>query len=86
MGAFAIAALAPFDLTLAGALGRLDQTAASWLKPVMSDAGAAFHPSWHIVVMPFLVRPAWILPAMIGLISTGLAVTVGRAVGKSKHG
>lgn len=85
VGAFAIAALAPFDLTLAGGLLRLDQTAASWLQPVMSEAGqAAFHPSWHIIVVPFLVRPAWILPAMIGLISAGLAVTVGRVVGKQR--
>lgn len=53
----------------------------------MSQTGsAAFHPSWHIIVVPFLVRPAWILPAMIGLISAGLAVTIGRTVGKPQRG
>jgi len=86
VGAFAIAALAPVGLTLAGGLARLDQAAASWLRPVMNGTGpAAFHPSWHIVIVPFLVRPAWILPAMIGLISAGLAVTIGRAVGKPRR-
>lgn len=86
VGAFAIAALAPFGLTLAGGLVRLDQTAVSWLRPVMSNTGPAFHPSWRIVIVPFLVRPAWILPAMIGLISAGVAVTLGRAVAPPKRG
>lgn len=87
VGAFAIAALAPFELTLAGGLVRLDLVADSWLRPVMSETrSASLHPSWHIVVVPFLVRPAWILPAMLGLVSAGLAVTIGRAAGKPLRG
>ena len=79
--AFAIAALAPLGLTLAGGLLLLDQTTLSSLRRiVVQDASNGV---WYRVVVPFLIRPAWILPVMLGIVSTGLAMTVSRPPGPS---
>ncbi|WP_419728916.1 hypothetical protein [Lichenicola sp.] len=81
VSAFAIAALAPLGLTLAGGLLLLDETTLSSLRRiVVHDASNGM---WSGVVVPFLVRPAWILPVMLGVISTGLAMTVSRPAGPS---
>ena len=73
--AFAIAALAPMGLTLAGGLQRLDDGAGGALQRHVPAA------VWQELLVPFLVRPAWVLPIMVGLISAGLAISIRRPTG-----
>ena len=81
VGAFAIAALAPLGLTLAGGLLLLDHTTLSSLRRIVVDDTSAG--VWQGLVVPFLIRPAWIVPVMLGILSTGLAMTINRAPGPS---
>lgn len=78
MSAFAIAALAPVGLSLAGGLLQLDPDALVSLQRRVSDVSAWI---WHMIVVPFLDRPAWLLPSMLGVVFGGLAVTIARGVG-----
>ncbi len=73
--AFAIAALAPMGLTLAGGLQRLDDGAGGALQRHVPAA------VWQELLVPFLVRPAWVLPIMVGLVSAGLAISIRRPTG-----
>jgi len=75
--AFGIAALAPVGLTLAGGLERLDPGTVAALHGYLPDV------AWRDLVAPFLIRPAWILPLMLSLVSIGLAISIRRPVGTS---
>lgn len=75
--AFGIAALAPVGLTLAGGLERLDPGTVAVLHQHLPDL------AWRDLVAPFLIRPAWILPLMLSLVSIGLAISIRRPVGMS---
>lgn len=78
VGAFAIAALAPVGLTLAGLVARVDPTTLPSLQhQVLEHLPAGM---WRIVLLPFLARPAWLLPLMLGIVGAGLSLTMARAM------
>ncbi len=73
VAAFAVAALAPPGLSLGDGLQRLAGHPLSW-----PDAAGRTGPGWRTLALPFLLRPAWLLPAMLGFVSAGVAVSLGR--------
>lgn len=66
----ALAALLPMGYALADALVMAEPGALDWLKSHTTPA------LWNGVELPLLVRPAWMIPAMVGLVSGGIATTV----------
>jgi hypothetical protein len=70
VGAVTVALIVPANAPLGTALYMLDQHA---LYSVQSHLAAWM---WHGVAMPLLVRPAWLLPACIGIVCAGLSATL----------
>lgn len=84
VGAVALAVLAPPELPLAQALRMLNRDA--------TDAAHAFvgrHLAewiWSGLAMPLLDRPAWLVPATLGLICAGAAASFsGRKATGRRH-
>jgi hypothetical protein len=75
VGAFAVATLAPVNLTLGELLVGTDQDVIRFLHNAIRAANAPW--LWDHVVLPMLVRPAWLLPAALGLVCVGGAATFG---------
>ncbi len=73
--AFALAALGPAGFSLADAVLRLDDGLLARLH--RASPGML----WRQVMMPLLVRPAWVPPAMLGIVCSGLAITVAQPLG-----
>jgi hypothetical protein len=74
VGAVAVATLGPPDMPLGMALFMLNH---DLLDTVQGGIEAHFdHWLWADIVMPLLTRPAWLLPAAVGLICAGLSLTV----------
>ncbi len=67
--AVGIAALMPLGLTLGHGLLMIDATFVGWLKQ------HSLPWAWEWVFLPFLQRPLWLVPASIGLIAAGLALS-----------
>ena len=79
---FTIAALAPPGLSLGDALQRRAGHSRSWLDRI-GPSWTGF--GWQEMVLPFLLRPAWLLPVMLGFVSAGIAITLGRSLpGKTR--
>ncbi len=73
VGAFAIALLGPQDMTLADAVHAVDAGFAA-------RAQAALGPAlWRFLVQPLMVRPVWLPLAALGLVSGGVAMSLGTA-------
>lgn len=70
--AFAVAALGPPGWSLADAVRRLDGDVLAWLHRACPAA------IWRQGMLPLLTRPAWVLPAMLGIVCSGLAITAAR--------
>ena len=70
VGAIAIAALMPFDDTLADALVMVRPDAIDWLQSHTMPW------LWHNVETPLLVRPTWMIPMMLGVLFGGAATSV----------
>ncbi len=71
--AFALAILPDWDMSLREALASLDADAPSRLRAAVIHAvGAAM---WQRTAEPLLVRPSWLVPAALGIICLGAAVT-----------
>jgi hypothetical protein len=75
VGAVAIAALAPRALTLNAWLLQVDREVVRWMN------AHSLPWVWSWVEEPFLLRPVWLLPACVGVVCAGLALTFNR--GKS---
>ena len=67
--AVGIAALLPLGLTLTHGLLMIDKGVVAWLQQ------HSLPWAWTWVLDPFLQRPLWLLPASLGLIFAGLALT-----------
>ena len=67
--ATAIALLTPSGLTLAQGMLQVD---AGWLDGVQARSPAW---AWAWVEVPFLMRPLWLVPACLGLVFAGLAMS-----------
>ncbi len=74
VGAFAIATILSYELPLGDLVTMVDQGVVAWSH----EAAVAHLPAWvwKDIFLPLLTRPAWLLPAAIGLICGGAAVTV----------
>ncbi len=75
VGAFTLATvLTPFE-SLAELLADWDHAWLVWLK----TASESHLPGWlwQGMMIPILLRPAWLLPTALGLIMLGFAVTIG---------
>jgi hypothetical protein len=73
VAAFALAVLPQWDLSLHEALVAID---ADFPARLQSSATRTFGQAfWHWAAEPLLVRPSWLVPASLGLICVGAAVT-----------
>lgn len=74
VGAVAVAVLGPPDMSLGAALLVVNH---DLLDTLQGGIEAHFdHWLWADVVLPVLVRPAWLLPASVGLVFAGAALTL----------
>jgi hypothetical protein len=72
--AVAIATLGPRTFSLAWALTQVD---ANLLGNLQGWADRYVSPwAWGHLAVPLLVRPAWLVPASMGLVCAGLAVSL----------
>jgi hypothetical protein len=74
VGAVAIAMLAPPEMPLGQVLFALDRGWMDWLQGAMRHDLPRWLSDW--VISPFLLRPAWLLPGCIGLVATGVSITL----------
>ncbi len=83
VGAFALATLGPPDIPLGQALMQIDQS----LVPDI-ELGVDRHLShWFLehIIVPLMVRPAWLIPACLGLICAGAAATLASSGARHSH-
>ena len=74
VGAVAVALLGPPGIALGQALVAIDH---HMLDVLRSGVERLFAPwLWSEVILPILVRPAWLPPAALGLVFAGLCLTV----------
>jgi hypothetical protein len=66
----AIGTLTPPGLTLGQGMVMLDRGGPTWLR----EHSAAW--LWNFVEVPFMIRPLWLIPACLGLICAGMAMTL----------
>ena len=74
VGAFTLATVLPPDTPLAEVLSMLD-------RAVLGRIAALEHANlpawmWNEITVPLLLRPVWLLPACLGVICGGFAVTL----------
>jgi len=79
VGAVALAGLLPVGYMLSDTLVMASPGSLKWLE----EASTLW--MWDWVEMPLLVRPAWLIPAGLGLIAGGLATSVSLRVAPSRH-
>jgi len=71
--AFALAVLPDWDMSLREALAAIDADMPARLQSALTSVvGTKF---WRLAAEPLLVRPSWLIPAALGLICLGAAVT-----------
>ena len=74
VGAVGLATLAPPDMPLSQMLLAIHEGA---MKALQTFGQQHLSPwVWDQVAVPIMVRPAWLLPAALGIVCAGLAVTV----------
>ena len=74
VGAFAIAATLPLDMDLGAMLLVMDPKSLDGMhRFILHHASTGM---WRHVLMPFLLRPGWMLPLMAGLIAGGIAFSL----------
>lgn len=74
VGSVAIATIASPLVPLGEALYLLDEGVVERLHVLV--AGYLTEWTWSVMVVPLLVRPAWLVPAAIGLICAGMALSL----------
>ena len=74
VGAVALAMFGVRAMSLEIALGQLDSGLVEGMRSWISRNLGAW--TWARLIYPFLIRPAWLLPAFLGLICSGLAVSL----------
>jgi len=82
VGAVAVATLGPPDVPLAAMIFMVDHDV---LDALQGGVQAHFdHWMWDDVLLPVLVRPAWLLPASIGLICAGASLSLSYRQGSQR--
>jgi hypothetical protein len=74
VGAFALATMLPPMTSLAELVAMLDNPTLLALPQMVH--GNAPQWVWDWLVLPLLMRPVWLLPAAIGVVLGGLAITL----------
>jgi len=74
VGSVALATLGPPSVPLGGLLLMIDHDMTEALRSGIEQYLASW--IWSDLVMPLLVRPAWLVPAALGLICAGAAFSV----------
>ncbi len=74
VGAVALALLGPPGLPLGQLMFMIDHDVMDGLRSVIEGHISAW--VWNSVIVPLLVRPAWLVPASFGLIFTGAALSL----------
>jgi len=74
VAAVGIATFGPQSVSLGQALVLLDRTALDRLLNWSNQIGRGW--VWSSIVQPLLVRPAWLLPASLGIVCSGLALSL----------
>jgi hypothetical protein len=82
VGAFTLATVLPPDMPLAAALVMLDHDLVRDAQNLANDNLPAW--VWQYMAAPLLVRPAWLLPASLGVIAAGAAATLASSIGPSR--
>ncbi len=72
----AIALLFPANVALAQMIYTIDGSALDWVESSLRQAVPGW--AWVWVILPLLIRPAWLLPASIGIVAAGLSITFTR--------
>jgi hypothetical protein len=75
VGAFALAICFPPDMSLRRVLLRADGSLFGGLEEWVQSHWGEW--AWRRVVLPMLVRPAWLTPLALGVVMAGLALTFG---------
>ncbi len=73
VSAVGIALIGPPNLPLGAGLYMLDRRVLYAVQRHLADW------LWEGAAMPLLVRPAWLLPAALGIVCAGIALTVASA-------
>jgi len=73
VAAVGIATFGPESVSLGQALLLLNDTALDTLLKWSNRVGGSW--AWGSIVQPLLVRPAWLVPASLGIICSGLALS-----------
>lgn len=76
VGAVALATLGPPSVPLGQVLLMIDHDLTETLRTGIEQHLAAW--MWSDVALPMLVRPAWLVPASLGLVCAGAAFSVAR--------
>lgn len=74
VAAIALGSLAPQGWPLTSLLLAISRNAASYVVSQARDGTPYW--LWAGVIAPFMVRPAWLLPAFIGIVCGGLCLTL----------
>lgn len=73
VGAVGLATLGPTDMELGQMLAVVREGMPGTLQSFLQQHLGPW--AWERVVVPFLIRPAWLIPAALGIVFGGLAVT-----------
>ena len=82
VAAFTLVTVLPPDLPLGAALTMLDHALVDRMQAVARE----YLPGWvwvHMAV-PLLLRPAWLLPASLGVVAAGAAATLHSSTGPTR--
>ncbi len=75
--AFAIAATLPLQMDLGAMLLSMDPHSLDGLHRFVLDHVSAA--TWTRLLLPFLLRPGWMLPLMLGIVAGGIAFSLNQA-------
>ena len=83
VGAIALAMLGPAGMPLGAALFMVNH---DLMAAFQGSVEAHFdHWMWADVILPVLMRPAWLVPASIGLICAGVSLTLSNSQTGPQH-
>ena len=80
--AFALAIMLPPEMPLIQAIAVLDQGWLVSLQDLVRERVSAW--AWMNVAVPLLLRPVWLLPAALALVTGGAAVTLSTRSGPAR--
>jgi hypothetical protein len=82
VSAFALASLFSPKLSLGELAAMADQRALAATQTFVRNSLSPW--LWSSVAMPILLRPAWLLPLCLGLVTTGISLTLSTKPGPAR--